>query len=403
MDIDENTPREIESLDEWATSCGVQKAGGFQLTQTSQEGEPLDVGVLTVEDLPADSPVLYVPNEMILSSRQVQQELGSVEVAENLLDLLAKRTSSSNNAAGFYLMLKILTEYEQGDLSPWFPWLNSLPRYFSSGSSMTHFCCSECLPPLVGNLAGKERIRFIQFFQTLKFVPFLSEETRRNRNLAKWAFAVVYTRSFMSDDGDMRIVPMADMFNHGTDTEVAISHDEEGNYYAYSTYDVPAGYPLRMSYGDSTNPSHLFAKYGFLDESSPATFCKIMINNPSPKLLKMGYDHSRMLFYKDTGGVSEEVWDVLLYQILESYPDLQQQFYDAHVNGDYDTKQSMLRQYYPQTSEALINHIDTFLYQLEGLSAKAAGRDLNVHPRIPLIQKHNEFVKETFQAVREQL
>merc|ERR1712232_1091290 len=104
------------------------------------------------------------------------------------------------------------------------------------------------------------------------------------------------------------------MFNHGSDgpTEVQVGYDENENCYVYATRDVPAGSPLRLLYGDPTNPSHLLARYGFLDQSSSATFCKIMISRPSQQMKDMGYDHSRMLFYKDTGGVSQEVWDVLL-------------------------------------------------------------------------------------------
>lgn len=93
-----------------------------------------------------------------------------------------------------------------------------------------------------------------------------------------FAFQVVYTRGFEANDGSMgiNIVPMADMFNHGTENEVWLTYDEMGNCYAQTTKDVPAGSPLRISYGDPTNPSFLLARYGFLDESSPATFCKIV-------------------------------------------------------------------------------------------------------------------------------
>lgn len=58
-------------------------------------------------------------------------------------------------------------------------------------------------------------------------------------------------------------------FNHGTETEVEISYDGNGDCYAYATYDIPAGSPLRVSYGDPTDPTPLFARYGFLDETSP--------------------------------------------------------------------------------------------------------------------------------------
>ena len=196
-------------------------------------------------------------------------------------------------------------------------------------------------------------------------------------------------------------------FNHGTDPEIQLNYDEQGNCYAYTTKEVPAGSALRMSYGDPTNPSYLFARYGFLDESSPATFCKIMIDNPTQQLIDLGYDHSRMLFYKDTGGVSEEVWDVLLYQLLEGMPDQQQAFYQAHMNGDVNTKQSFHQQYYPQTAAALMNHIDTFLAELDVLCQKATermrGKRARKHPRLPLILRHNEFVRQTFLTVRAQL
>jgi hypothetical protein len=396
VDINENCPRDIVSMDEWASACGVQRCDGFQLTSTDESG--LDVGVLTSVDLAAESPVLFIPNEMILSARQAVQEIGRVEASEKRL-VSAK---AAEHVPKFYLFLKILQEYEKGDQSSWYPWLNSLPRYYSNGASMTPFCF-DCLPPLAGNLAMGERIKFIQFYQALRFVDFLSDEVKGSKELAKWAFAVLYTRGFPTPDGDFRIVPMADMFNHGTQTEAQLYYDEEGNCSVYTTTDVPAGSSLRVSYGDPTNPSFLFARYGFLDESSPATFCKIMVPRPSARLKDIGYDHSRMLFFKDTGDVSEEVWDVLLYQLLESEPNVQEQFYNAHMNGDYQTKAGIHEHYFHSTSVALQNHVNTFLRDLEILQAKGNGLDISEHPRFPIIMKHNAYVKETFLKVQEQL
>lgn len=183
-----------------------------------------------------------------------------------------------------------------------------------------------------------------------------------------------------------------------------LRYDEDGNCYAYTVQDVAAGSPLRISYGDPTNPSYFFARYGFLDESSPATFCKIMIKNPSSQLKDLGYDPSRMLFFKDNGAVSEEVYDVLLFQNLsESDRDSAQAFYQAHMSGDVDTKQAIHQHFYPQTLESLQNHVDGFLKQLDELTAKTKGKDVKEHPRIPLILGHNEFVKETFLAVKANL
>jgi len=185
---------------------------------------------------------------------------------------------------------------------------------------------------------------------------------------------------------------------------VELRYDENGNCYVYTTQDVPAGSPLRVSYGDPTNPSYFFARYGFLDESSPATFCKIMIKNPSSQLKEIGYDFSRMLFFKDSGAVSEEVYDVLLFQNLSSSDrESAQAFYRAHMSGDVDTKQAIHQHFYPQTLASLQEHVDAFLNQLDELSAKGAGKDVSEHPRLPLILKHNAFVKETFLAVKANL
>jgi len=397
VDIQESALRDIGTMDEWATSCGVQRCEGFQLTPTKEQ-PVLEVGVVTATDLPNGSPVLFVPNAMCLSSRESLQEIGRIEAAEKRL-VSAK---AAEHVPQFYLFLKILIEFEKGDQSPWFPWFNALPRYYANGSSMTPFCF-DCLPPLASSLAMGERIKFIQFFQALRYVDFLSDNVKTSKDLAKWAFAALYTRGFPTPDGDFKIAPMADMFDHSADPEVSLQYDEEGNCVVYSCKDVPAGSPLRLSYGDSTNPTQLFARYGFLDESSEASFCKIMISQPSKQLVDMGYAQNRMLFYKNTGEISQEVWDVLLYQILTSDPNVQDQFYQAHMNGDYQTKQAIHDHYFAQTSVALNNHVNTFLKDLDNLQKKGVGKDVNEHPRLPLIMQHNEFVKQTFLAVQAQL
>lgn len=124
---------------------------------------------------------------------------------------------------------------------------------------------------------------------------------------------------------------------------------------------------------------------------------------PNQELLDLGFDFSRMVFYKDTGDISEEVWDVMLYNILASNIDVQKQFYNAHMTGDLDTKRAIHQHYFLETSTALKKHVDTFLEQLDELSAKGVGKDLNEHPRLPLILKHNEFVKNTFLMVKSRL
>ena len=400
MDVDYAAPRDVNTMWNWAYEYGAVTGDGWEFT-TDETG--LDTSVMTNQDVPSETTVAYVPAELMLTAEGAKAEIGFQSEAEDrLISAMAR-----DEIPKFYLFLKVLLEFQYGNESAWFPWLNSLPRRYSNGASMTPFCF-DCLPPLAGYLAALERIRYGQFKRLLDSCvsdELISPEIKKNGRIVKWAYNVVYTRSLRNPyTRDWILAPLADMFNHGTEYEVDITYDDAGNLYAMTNQDVPAGAPLRMQYADPTNPSHLLARYGFLDKTSPATFCKIMINNPSPELINMGYDHSRMLFYHETGDVSEEVWDVLLFLYLqETDPTTMHNFYQAHINGDVETKQAMHNQYYGATLEKLNKHVDDFLLELDALQQKGEGKSVDEHPRLPLIQSHNEFVRETFWKVKEQL
>jgi len=182
---------------------------------------------------------------------------------------------------------------------------------------------------------------------------------------------------------------------------VEIQFDQEGNCLAYATRDVPAGSPLRISLGDPRDPSPLFATYGFLDETSPATFCKTM--HLQNEMQQLGFQFSDLLFYKDTGDISPQVYDIFLYSVLSADPNLQQQFYQAHMNGDEGTKQQFHQQYFEYTKEALQNHVNGMLKELDQLQDDVRTKDPNRYPRLPVIMKHNEFVKESFLRVKANL
>ena len=269
INIEEEAPRDVSSFEEWALYNGIQRADGFQLVGEDLDGF-LDVSAYTIQDMPAGSDVLYIPNEMILSSTKAMEEFGRIPEAEQLL----RDAGYESEIRHYYLMLKILSELDKGENSPYYLYFNSLPRYFANGASMTLFCYT-CIPPLVASLCKEERAR-LNNLSIKRPIQFLSNEVKGNTELWKWAFQIVYTRAFNANDGSLNIVPMGDYFNHGTENEIWSTYDEAGNCYVQATKDVPANSPLRMSYGDATNPSFLLARYGFLDETSPATFCKIL-------------------------------------------------------------------------------------------------------------------------------
>jgi len=201
VDIGETAPRDVGVLDGWAASCGVQRNDGFQIT--TEDG--IDFSAVTTQPLQAGTPILSVPGGMVLSTSRARQELGDVSEAVDQLS----RLGASADIPEFYLFLKILTEYQQGDQSPYFPWMNSLPRMFYNAVSMTDHCY-ECLPPLVFSLARGERVKFDNFNQALQKVSTIDPYFKNNEAVVKWAFNVVTTRSFGSN-GEKCIVPMADM------------------------------------------------------------------------------------------------------------------------------------------------------------------------------------------------
>jgi len=123
-------------------------------------------------------------------------------------------------------------------------------------------------------------------------------------------------------------------------------------------------------------------------------------------MFTLGYPNS-MIFYND-GGISTEVWDVLLYELLKVSPDEQQSFYQAHTSGDEGTKASYHEQYFAQTYQAIQSHVTYILNEINELgigieTQMAQGQDAQRHPRLPLIMGHNEFVKMTFDNVQKNL
>ena len=158
VDTAEYVERDVFTFDEWASRVGVQRCEGLQLTKNDGS----DYFAITNQAIPAGSPVVYVPGEMVISSNRAQEEFGqSLQNAEERI----KEGGVGNQIPIFRLGVKILVEWEKGEQSPWYYWLNSLPRLFSNGVSMTP-ACFEALPPYAGWLAVSVK----SFHQPIPFV-----------------------------------------------------------------------------------------------------------------------------------------------------------------------------------------------------------------------------------------
>lgn len=100
IDVDEEAPRDIQTFEEWAYNCGAQSSG-FQLT--SDDG--MDVYAATSQDLPTGSPVVFVPEHMILSSTKAMAELRTPEM--NGAEKVVLSVNAESEMRHYYLMLKV--------------------------------------------------------------------------------------------------------------------------------------------------------------------------------------------------------------------------------------------------------------------------------------------------------
>mmetsp|Transcript_1053 Transcript_1053/g.2243 ORF Transcript_1053/g.2243 Transcript_1053/m.2243 type:complete len:539 (-) Transcript_1053:37-1653(-) len=409
VDLSEYAPRNIIGFKYWASTMGIEKNDCFKLEE--QDKKQREIYAMTTRSTEAGTAVLYVPEHLILSSSKAMAELrtdGMAEAEEYLASVGAE-----SQLREYYLMLKVLLEYQKGSDSEWHKWLDALPRYYSNAVAMTEFCLT-CLPPLMKKLAVEERdAQKLLSYDSIQSVPFLADDIKEGfpRDMVTWAYQIVYTRSVETEDGDLKIIPMGDFFDHASDyAEIVPQYDEAGNYYAVTAYDVPAGKKLRYIYSNPRNPSHLLARYGFIDEICPATYCKLLPPTVNEEMIELGYSQEKMLFYR-SGEVADEVWDIFLYTHLSSVSlEDQQLLMQAHRTGDAATKLALHDKYYHATSAALLDHVDGFIEDIDRLIKKAQtiGVDdvdsiyiRNEHPRLPLIHKHNLFLRETFQNVRD--
>jgi len=391
--------RDIQTMENWALQNGVQKVDGVELT--SDDGS--DWQLITNQNIQAENPVLYVPAGMVLSSNAVLDELGgNLEAAENAL--VQEDVLTEQRLPLFRLFVKILLEYEAGEQSPYFPWLNSLPRRFYNGVSMTDACFS-CLPPYASALASSERDNYLNFQSAIqKGYVELDENTINDDRVVIWAYNVALTRftEVWTPTRQKLIAPMGDMFNHATNPNVEITFDEEGNCVVYAIHNINAGSAITISLGDPTNPTPIFAKYGFLSYDCRTIFCKAM--HLKPQIEELGYDFKDLLFEVDSGEIYPRVYDIFLYKILlDNDQNLASEFYTACKLNDEGAKQNFHQQYFQYTLEALREHVGSILQDVDLLTQKVLSLDLATHPRVPIIIAHNDLVKETFSKTQNNL
>jgi hypothetical protein len=400
--MDSTLPRDLDSFKTWSEENGVNIVGGLDLSSSNEGDWSLNLS----KSLEEAQCLLTIPNSLILSSTKIRKELGA-ETLKAVDYLKAKNIEEQSHQ--FYLWIRLLQEYEQGEDSRWHGWMQSMPRTFNSAVSMDEVEL-ECLPPFAWSLAKMVRFHYQTFLEALDMVEegCIRQDTKSDSELLLWVFNVVFTRCWGKSDFDDEnrhdLVPMGDMFNHGEPANVLIDYDEENNdCNIVLKEDVDPSTPLKLSYGHATTPSKFLSIFGFVDLSQPKIFCQIMVSDPSQRHVDMGYDTDKMLFDTRDGGISEEVFDVTLYSILEQIPEIQEKLYQAHTEADKDTKATLHHQYHLETCIMIKKHVDSTLKVLEELSQKSTTLDQSKHPRLETIYRHNVFFQNAFWKVQHQI
>jgi len=135
-------------------------------------------------------------------------------------------TRSARSPPDVSYLSKILVELQKGDQSPWYHYLNSLPRYYTNAASMTPFCCL-CLPSLMRKLAVRERGNMSRLsVSSMKLIPYLNDDVKYDVELCNWVYQVVYTRAVEGPDGDWKLVPMADVSRIGAERRFGTERSE---------------------------------------------------------------------------------------------------------------------------------------------------------------------------------
>lgn len=407
------TNRDFGGLEKWACDNGILMENGFQLSPTHRENQQ-DWNVVLSTSATKGDRILHIPKHMIFSADAIQQQLQRQEGFQAAVDHVTQR-HCQEELPQFFLWIQLLQEFEKGQNSTWYPWIQALPRHFGNALYMDDVEL-ECLPPYAWSLAKLQLLHLEVFPEALNRMPsVVSAKTRADKGLARWALSVVFTRCWGETSNnatrhyDCHVAPVGDMLNHFDPATTFIDYDGQGNCNLFLKENVQAGSALSLSYGRTSNPSRFLALYGFVDLNQAEIFSQILVTNPSQMHKDIGYDVNKMTLGTKDGSIAEAVFDVTLFSILEQVPEVQTLFYQAHIEGDKQTVHALRQQFHLETCILLKKHIDSKLVEIQNL-LQQIDRLYNIdqnavvqHERLPVILEHNMFLYETFAKAKSRI
>ena len=401
------------SLRDWAKERGVTFADCVGISPCAESVQddwqigPLEEASNKMK-LGRGSVLLSVPKELVLNSVCIEKEMEGSSL-KKALKTLGKRKFIEHKGE-FLIFLKILKEVGKGKDSKWYDWIQCLPPKFSTGVCFDDVEL-DCLPSFSRALADNERKKLKVFRKCAK----LAESVWANDNiqagddsdeLFQWAYNVVYTRCWKFSDeldsGATEIVPMGDLFNHNEPANVAVESDSSSSTTNFVLQSDGAT-DFSLSYGLATSAHRFLVVFGFVDETMPDIFCQVVFLEATPEQVLLGCQDRSKMCYSQEGAISDTIFDSVLYLLLASKPEEQRALYDAHLQGDEESKKLLRYKYSLEISLTLKNHVDGTLQELESLLKSIEEANFRSHPNLPVIKRQNLFLQSVFRKVSEVL
>ena len=434
--------RDMTSLSDWSRSCEIVLADGVELTEDLLG----DWSLTTTKSIEQGSSILTVPSQVILTSdvdgdsylpHYSETDMQNVRVWMES-ELKSGPQSKQDYLPEYMLVFKLIREVYMEKNSPWHTWLQSLPTQFSTGlyldevernhvermtgehilvQNLQYKECLELFQKMVSfqESGGKEALiptKFLEWMLALQQDS--NKEDARFDNLIKWAFTIVFTRSWRSPDrSQAQIVPLGDLANHDSQFANLMPgfRQTDGAFQFFVTTDIdvvagPTTSPrLYLSYGLTYHPARYLVVFGFCDVTAAyidaqLDFLQDNVDCKWPTTL----DPSQLVVSTLNGALSEEVWMAFLFKILEEDdPELLAEIRDAY--DDNEDHGDQLVEEVLETKEFTVGmEIQAYyqrLLQTDFVPIPVTEKDLSEHPNLSMIVNYNLFIRETYLNVLE--
>eukprot|EP00536_Pseudo-nitzschia_multiseries_P016237 jgi/Psemu1/45402/gm1.45402_g len=433
----ETKSRDMGSLSDWARRCQVVFADGIELTEDALG----DWSLISTKFVEQGTPVLTVPSQVILTSvisgdsfMPYYNEKDMENICAWMETELEKGSQSKQDYLPEYMLVyKLIREVYLGSKSRWYDWWKSLPTTFSTGlyldevernhvermtgdfirvQGLQFKACLELFQKLLHSNSNESPIPTEIHQWMLGLEKIGKEERSRFDDLVKWAFTIVFTRSWRSPDRQhAQIVPLGDLANH--DSQLANLkpgfRQTDGAFQFFVTNDVDADgpvNPLYLSYGLTYVPARYLVLFGFCDVTAGYIDANLVFvgDNDSGKW-PTTLEPSELVISTTNGALAEEVWLAFLYKVLEvKEPEVLSEIREAFAGGDKARGNKFL-EHVLETWECEVgmeiqSHYQRLL-ETDFTPISVTKNDLAEHPNLSMIINYNLFVRETYLSVLE--